>query len=186
MKLKDKYQKETVPQMMEKFNLKSVFAVPRIEKVVVNTGFGRQVAGQSSDEQKKIQDSFLQDLGLICGQRAVLKLAKKSISSFKIREGQALGASCTLRKNKMYDFLERLINVVLPRSRDFQGINPDSFDKQGNLNLGIREHIAFPEISPEKTRSIFGLEITVATNAKDKEKGLNLLKLMGFPIKNKA
>lgn len=184
MKLKDKYIKEVIPEMMKKFGYKSPMAVPRVEKVVVNTGFGRQIAGKTNEEQKKFQEFILQDLTSICGQKAVLKSAKKSISSFKIRQGQAIGASCLLRKSKMYDFLERLINIALPRSRDFRGIDSKSVDNKGNLTVGIKEHIAFPEISPEKANNIFGLEITVVTSAKrNKEEGIELLKLMGIPIK---
>lgn len=178
-----KYKEKVIPAMTEKFGYKSSMAVPRITKVIVNTGFGRLIAGKSNDEQKKIQDAILQDITFLCGQKANLRSAKKSISSFKIREGQGIGASCTLRKSRMYDFLERLINIVLPRSRDFRGLDSKSMDSSGNLTIGIKEHIAFPEISPEKAKSIFGLEVTVSTNANNKEQGLELLKLMGFPIK---
>lgn len=181
--LSEKYKKEVVPAMMEKFGYKSPMAVPKIKKVIINTGFGRTAAGKTTDEQKKIQNAILEDLGLICGQKAVLKAAKKSISSFKIREGQPIGAAVTLRKKKMYDFLERLIQITLPRSRDFQGIDQKSFDKRGNLTVGVKEHIIFSEVSPEKAKNIFGLEIVVATNAHDKKEGVELLKLMGFPIK---
>jgi large subunit ribosomal protein L5 len=181
--LSEKYKKEVIPAMMEKFGYKSPMAVPKIKKVVVNTGFGRTVSGKTSDEQKKIQSAVLEDLGLICGQKATLRLAKKSISSFKIREGQPVGASVTLRRRMMYDFLERLIQITLPRSRDFQGIDRKSFDKTGNLAMGIKEHIIFSEVSPEKAKNIFGLEIVVATSANKKEEGIELLKLMGFPIK---
>lgn len=184
IRLKDKYQKEVVPQMMEKFGYKNPMAVPRIVKVAVNTGFGRQVVGKTGEEQKKIQESFLNDLSLICGQRAVLTQAKKAISGFKIRKGMPVGAKVTLGGQRMYDFLERVIHVVLPRSRDFRGIDPKSIDKEGNLTLAIKEHIAFPEISPEKTKQIFGFEITVVTTAKSREEGLELLKLLGFPIKS--
>ena len=182
LKLKEKYQKEVIPAMMEKFGYKNKMAAPKIEKVVINTGFGRLVAGKTSDEQKKIQDAIFEDLTLICGQRPVLTRAKKSISSFKIREGMPVGVKATLRGKKMNDFLERLIHIVLPRSRDFRGIAAESFDKERNLTIGIREHIAFPEISPEKAKNIFGLEITVVTTAKTHEEGLELLKLLGFPI----
>ncbi len=183
MKIVEKYKKEAIPQMMEKFGYKSIMAVPRLEKVVVNTGFGRQVVGKTNDEQKKTADFIAGDLTLICGQKAVKTYAKKAISSFKIREGMALGAKVTLRGKRMQDFLERFINIVLPRTRDFRGIPQDSVDGQGNLTIAIKEHIAFPEILPEKARNIFGLEITVATNAKTKEEGLELFKLLGFPIK---
>lgn len=183
LNLHEKYKKEVIPEMMKRFGYKSSLAVPEIEKVVVNTGFGRQVAEKSGDEQKKIEAATLQDLSLICGQKPVFKKAKKSIAAFKLREGLNIGAACTLRRKRMYDFLDRLIHIVLPRSRDFRGIDQKAFDKAGNLTIGMKEHIAFPEILSEKARSIFGLEITVVTDAKDREKGIQFLKLMGFPIK---
>ncbi|MDD5145813.1 MAG: 50S ribosomal protein L5 [Candidatus Pacebacteria bacterium] len=182
-KLEEKYKKEVIPAMMEKFGYKNPMAVPKIKKAVLNTGFGREVAGKASEEQKKIPAFITEDLAQITGQKPILKKAKKSISSFKIREGLVIGAAVTLRKKMMWDFLERLINITLPRSRDFQGIDSKAFDKNGNLTIGLKEHINFPEVSPEKAKNIFGLEITVVTNAKNKEKGIGLLKLMGFPIK---
>jgi len=184
LRLQEKYQKEVIPAMMEKFGYRNKMAVPKIEKVVINTGFGRLVSGKTSEEQKKIQDSVLQNLSLISGQRPVLKKAKKSISGFKTKEGQVIGAAVTLRGKKMSDFLERLIHIALPRLRDFRGIEISSFDKKGNLTIGLREHIAFPEILPEKAKNIFGLEITVVTTAKSREEGIELLRLMGFPIKS--
>lgn len=183
LRLPEKYKKEVVSAMMEKFGYKNNMAVPKIEKVVINTGFGRQIAGKTSDEQKKIQSAILQDLSLICGQKPVLKKAKKSIATFKIRQGQVIGATVTLRGKRMYDFLERLIHIALPRTRDFRGISPDSFDKRGNLTIGIPEHIIFPEVSPEKVKNIFGLEITIVTTAKKREEAIEFLKLMGFPIR---
>ena len=183
LKLFEKYRKEIIPAMKEKFSYKNDMAVPRIEKVIINTGFGRLIADKTSDEQKKILNNILNDLSLIAGQKAVLTTAKKSIAGFKIRQGMAIGAKVTLRRKKMYDFLDRLINIALPRSRDFRGINSKSIDKRGNLTIGIKEQISFPEISPEKTRFIFSFEIIVTTTAKTKEKGLELLKLTGFPIK---
>lgn len=181
--LKDKYIKEAIPEMRKRFGYASVMAVPRIEKAAVNTGFGRLVSGKTSDEHKKLQSSIMSDLGLICGQKPVAKKSKKSISGFKLREGLEIGAACTLRGRKMFDFLDRLINVALPRSRDFQGIDVKSFDGKGNLTLGVKEHIAFPEVTPEKAKTIFGLEITVVTNAKSRDEGIELLKLLKFPIK---
>lgn len=180
--LKEKFKTEATPKMMEKFGYKNPMAVPRIEKVIVNTGFGRQVAGKTTDEQKKFADFISEELGLLCGQKAIKTYAKKAISSFKIRQGMAIGAKVTLRGKKMTDFLERLIHLALPRSRDFKGIEKKSFDKKGNLTIAINEHIAFPEILPEKAKNIFGLEITVVTNAKTREEGLELLKSLGFPI----
>ena len=184
LRLQEKYQKEVIPAMMEKFGYRNKMAVPKIEKVVINTGFGRLVSGKTSEEQKKIQDTVLQDLSLISGQRPVLTRAKKSISGFKTREGQVIGAAVTLRGKKMSDFLERLIHIAFPRLRDFRGIEINSFDKKGNLTIGLREHIAFPEILPEKAKNIFGLEITIVTTAKSREEGIELLKLLGFPIKS--
>ena len=183
MRLLEKYEKEVIPAMMEKFGYKNKMAVPKIEKVVINTGFGRLVAGKTSEEQKKIQDNILEDLSLISGQKPILTRAKKSISGFKIRKGQVIGASVTLRKKRMFDFLERLIQIALPRSRDFRGIEQSSFDKKGNLTIGIKEQISFPEILPEKAKNIFGLEVTIVTTAKKREEGIELLRLLGFPIK---
>ena len=182
MALKEKYQKEVIPKMMEKFGYKNKMAVPRIEKVIVNTGFGRLIVGKGSDEQEKIQGPILEDLSLIVGQKAVLKRAKKSIATFKTRKGMPLGAAVNLRKDKMYDFLERFVFFALPRTRDFRGISQKSIDQKGNLSYGVKEHTVFAEILPEKVKNIFGLEVTVVTTAKNKEEGLELFKLMGFPI----
>lgn len=182
MRLKEKFTKEIVPAMREKFGYKSVMAVPRVEKVVLNTGFGRMVVGKSNEEQKKIVEATIDDLTTIAGQRAMGTISKKAISAFKTRKGMVIGASVTLRGQRMYDFLERLIYVALPRSRDFQGISEKSIDQRGNLTVAFKEHIAFPEISPEKTKNLFGFEITVVTTTKNRAEGLALMKLMGFPI----
>lgn len=182
-KIKEKYKKEAISAMKEKFGYKNVMAIPRIKKVVINTGFGRIIGPKTKDEQKKFGEYIINNLSQIAGQRPVLTRARKSISSFKLREGNIIGAKVTLRGKKMYDFLERLINIVLPRSRDFSGISTKNVDKAGNLNMGIKEHIAFPEISPEKSPIILGFEITVVTDAKSKEEGLELLKLLDFPFK---
>ena len=181
--LKEKYQKEVIPAMMERFGYKNAIAVPRIEKVVINTGFGKLISGKTSEEQKKFCQNILGDLSLICGQKAQITVAKKSVAGFKLRKGIPIGARATLRKQRMNDFLERLIHIGFPRSRDFQGIDSKSFDKRGNLTIGIKEQIIFPEILPERARNIFGFEITITTTAKKKEEGIELLKLMGFPIK---
>jgi large subunit ribosomal protein L5 len=183
LKLKEKYKKVAISGMKEKFGYKNVMAIPRIEKVVVNTGFGRIIGPKTKDEQRKFGEYIIQNVSQVTGQRPVLTLARKSISSFKLREGSVIGAKVTLRGKKMYDFLERLVNIVLPRSRDFSGISLTNVDQSGNLNLGIKEHIAFPEISPEKSPIILGLEITVVTSAKSKKEGLELLKLLDFPFK---
>lgn len=184
LRLKEKYKKEVVPQMVENFGYKNVMAIPKIEKVMVNTGFGRLTTGKTSDEQKKIYEAILNDLALITGQKPILTRAKKSISGFKIRQGMPVGTQVSLRGEKMFDFLERLIHIALPRSRDFRGIDFKSFDREGNLTIAIKEHIVFPEISPEKVKNIFGFEITVVTTTKNKKEGIELLKLLGFPIKD--
>ncbi len=183
LSLKDKYQKEVIPAMMKKFGYKNKMAVPKIEKVVINNSFGSLVSGKTSKEQEKIQQIISNDLALISGQKPVLTRARKSIAGFKIRKGAPVGMKVTLRKKRMYDFLERLVNIALPRSRDFQGIKSSSIDKNGNLTIGIKEHICFPEVSPEKSNLIFGFEVIISTTAKTKKEGLELLKLMGFPIK---
>lgn len=179
----EKYKKEVAPEMIKNFGYKNILSVPRIEKVVINVGFGRLVSGKSGEEQKKIYQEISESLALIAGQKPVLRRAKKAISGFKTRKGMPLGLKVTLRRRRMYDFLERLINIALPRSRDFKGISLTSFDKKGNLNIGIKEHIVFPEILPEKSRIIFGLQITVITTAKTKQESIKMLSLLGFPIK---
>lgn len=183
IRLIEKYKKEVISAMQEKFGYKNVMAVPKIEKVVINTGFGKLVSGKTSEEQKKIQSSILDDLTLICGQRPILTRAKKSIAGFKTREGMPIGVKVTLRSKKMGDFLERVIHIALPRSRDFRGIELKSFDKNGELTIPIKEHIVFPEVLPEKAKTIFGFEITIVTTAKAREESIELLKLIGFPIK---
>ena len=180
--IKEKY-KKSVPQMKEKFGLKNVMSAPRIEKVVINTGFGRIISNKTKDEQKKFNEYIMSNVSAVCGQKPVFTKARKSISSFKLREGFVIGLKVTLRGKKMYDFLDKLVNIVLPRSRDFLGLSLKSIDENGNLNIGIKEHIAFPEISPEKSPLIVGMEITVVTTAKSKEKGLEMFKLLDFPFK---
>lgn len=181
--LKEKYNKEVIPEMMKRFGYKNVMAVPKIEKVTINTGIGRAIAQKTSQEQKEMIEKFSNDLSLIAGQRPVVCRAKKSISAFKTREGMPLGLKVVLRSAKMYDFLTRLISLALPRSRDFRGIDQKAIGSDGNLTIGIREHIIFPEILAENVRQIFGLEAIIVTTAKTREEGLELLKLMGFPIK---
>jgi len=172
--------------MMEKFGYKNKMIVPKIEKVVINTGFGKLVATKTGEDQRKTIESIIEDTSTITGQHATTTKAKQSIAGFKLREGTPVGAKVTLRGKRMYDFLERLIHIVLPRSRDFQGINPASVDERGNLSIGMKEHVFFPEISLEKIRNIFGLEITVTTTAKTREEGLELLRRLGFPIRKET
>lgn len=183
VRLSEKYKKEVVPKMMEKFGYPSPMAVPKIEKVVINSGFGKLIAGKSSDEQKKVHQGILDDLSLIAGQKPILTKAKKAIAGFKLRQGTAVGVKVTLRGPRMYDFLERVVNIVLPRTRDFWGIDSKSFDRKGNMTIAVKEHIVFPEVSPEKAKIIFGFEITAVLTSKTREEGMELLKLMGFPIK---
>jgi large subunit ribosomal protein L5 len=181
--LKEKYNKEVVPEMMNKFGFKNRMAVPSIKKVVLNSSFGKEVVGKSASEREKVQNLIMKDLSLIAGQKTNLVKSKKSIAGFKLREGLEIAAVVTLRKNRMWDFLERLIYLSLPRTRDFKGIDLKSVDKQGNMSLGFKEHISFPEIFTEKEKTIFGFQITIVLNAKNKEEGLELYKLLGFPLK---
>ncbi len=176
--IKEKYQKEVLPKMKEKFGLTNDLAVPRILKVTLNTGVGRL------RQEKENMEEIVKDLTLISGQKPVFTLAKKAISSFKTRKGQPIGLKVTLRGQRMYDFLDRLVNLALPRTRDFRGLPESAVDENGNLNIGIKEQIIFPEVSHEHVRLIFGLEVAITTNAKSHEKGLWLFKLLGFPIKN--
>ena len=176
-RLQEKYRKTVIPAMQKSFGIENVMAVPKIEKVVINTGVGR-----IAKEDKTIE-RIAKDLTMIIGQKPVLKKAKKSISGFKLREGVTVGISVTLRGKRMYDFLDRLISIALPRSKDFRGIDSKNFDKMGNLNFGIKESSIFPEINYENVKDIFGLEITVVTTAQNREQGVALLKQLGFPIK---
>ncbi|OHA00386.1 MAG: 50S ribosomal protein L5 [Candidatus Sungbacteria bacterium RIFCSPHIGHO2_02_FULL_47_11] len=174
--LQEKYIKEVVLAMREKFGYKNVMAVPKIEKVVVNVGVGRLRDEKEHEEVKKY-------LALITGQKPSPRPAKKAIASFKTRQGLIVGYQVTLRGRRMYDFLSRLINAALPRTRDFRGIDEKAFDPRGSLTIGIREHIVFPETIGEDYRLLFGLEVTVVTTVKKREEGVELLRLIGFPIK---
>ena len=177
-RIQEKYIKEVIPKMKERFGYKNNLAVPKILKVNVNSGIGKYL-----QEQKTIEE-IEKDLALITGQKAVFTRAKKAISSFKTRAGQPVGLKVTLRGRRMYDFIDRLISLALPRARDFRGLPSTTIDQKGNLNIGIREQIIFPEISHEHVKTIFGLEISVTADAKNKEEGVELFKLLGFPIKS--
>lgn len=157
-------------------------AVPKIEKVIVNTSFGKVIIPKTTDEKRKFQEYISKQLEELLGQKPVLTKARKSIASFKTREGNIIGAKATLRGQKMYDFLDRLINVVLPRTRDFRGIKLSGIS-DGSLNIGIKEHIAFPEISPEKAHYLFGLQIIIKTSAKTEESAKELFELLDFPLR---
>ncbi len=176
-RLKEKYFKEVIPILKKELGYKNDLAVPKIQKVVVNAGLGKVI------ENKKLLDQAVSDMAAITGQKPVLKLAKKSIAAFKVREGTPIGIMATLRGERMYEFLDRLINIAIPRVRDFRGLPETSFDKEGNYSIGIREHIVFPEISTDSVSEIFGLEITVVIKAKNIGESKRLLTLLGFPIK---
>ncbi len=183
LRLRDKYRTEVIPKMIERFGYKNKMMVPKIEKVVINTGIGRILQGVDPAKKESVIKELSSELALISGQKPLLTKARKSISGFKIKKGAPVGLKVTLRGERMYDFLERLIHLALPRSRDFQGIKSSAVDKQGNLTIGIKEHIIFPEIQPEKSKIIFGLEVTLVTNAKKREEAIELFRLMGFPIR---
>lgn len=176
-RLKTKYREEIVPQLMEKFQYSSVMEVPRLQKISVNRGVGM------ATQDKKLAQEAADELTLITGQKAVLTKAKQSISNFKLREEMPIGTRVTLRHERMYEFLERLITVALPRVRDFRGISNKAFDGRGNYTLGVTEQIIFPEINIDKTNRINGMDITFVTTAKTDEEAFELLKLYGMPFK---
>ncbi len=180
--LKEKYHKEVVPALMKEFGFKNKFQAPKIEKVVINCGIGKILTSLPSEKQKQFLESALKDLALITSQKPKICVSKKNISSFRLKKGMPVGLKVTLRKQRMYDFLARLIHIVLPRIRDFRGLDLKSFDKNGNLTIGIREHTVFPEIKPKELT--FGLEITIVIDASQKAQAIRLLKLLGFPLKS--
>jgi len=177
-RLAQKYKKEVVPALKKEFDFKNVMRVPKITKVIVHVGTGKM------SKDGKTTDKIVGDLSKITGQKPSTRVAKKSISGFKLREGMPVGLMVTLRGRRMYDFIDRLISIALPRSRDFQGLSPKTMDQGGNMNIGIKEHIIFPEVSYESLRDVFGLQVTIVTTAKNREEGVRLLRLMGFPIRN--
>lgn len=176
--LRDKYVREIQPRLRDEFGYKSSMAVPRLDKVTLNMGVGEAVG------DRKIMDNAMADLTLIAGQRPVVTTARKSEAGFKIREGFAIGCKVTLRRERMYEFVERLISIAIPRMRDFRGLNPRSFDGRGNFSMGIAEQINFPEIDYDRIDKIRGLDITVTTTANTNEEGLALLKAFNFPFRN--
>lgn len=175
---KEKYSKVASVEMKKKFGYKSAMAVPRIRKAVVNVGIGKFIK-----EGEKVEE-VVSSIAAITGQKPVKTRARKAISGFKVREGMEIGVKVTLRGARMWQFIDRLISATLPRTRDFQGINRRAVDNRGNLNIGIKEHIIFPEISPEKVKNVFGLQVTISTDADSQKEGLELFKLLGFPIKS--
>ena len=174
--LKAKYQAEVAPALMQKFGYKSVMQIPKIDKIVVNCG-----CGEASDNSK-VLEAVVGDLTKITGQKAIITKAKKSVANFKLREGMPIGAKVTLRGDRMWEFLDRLFNVALPRVRDFRGINPNAFDGRGNYGLGIKEQLIFPEIEYDKIDKIRGLDVVICTTAKTDEEAKELLSLIGAPF----
>lgn len=177
-RLKETYKNEIVPKLRAEFNYKNVMQVPRIEKIVVNMGLGEAI------QNIKILDSAAAELATITGQKAVITKAKKSIASFKLREGMPIGCMVTLRRDRMYEFLDRLMNIALARVRDFKGVSGKAFDGQGNYTLGIKEQLIFPEINYDQIDKIKGMNVTIVTSAKTDEEGKALLKHFGMPFRN--
>jgi len=175
--MQDMYKKEVVPKLKEKFGYRNIMEVPKLVKVIVNMGLGDAI------ENIKVIEVATQELGVITGQKAVVTKARKSIANFKLREGVPIGAMVTLRRDRMYYFLDKLLTIALPRVRDFRGVSPKGFDGRGNYTLGIKEQIIFPEINYDKIDKIRGMNITIVTTAKNDEEGLELLKLLGMPFR---
>jgi len=177
MNLRDKFNKELMPELQKTLGIKNVMAVPKITKVVINMGVGEALT------DKKHLESAVKDLESIAGQKVVTTLAKKSVASFKLREGWPVGCKVTLRGDRMYDFIERLVNIAIPRERDFRGLNPKSFDGQGNYSMGVKEQIIFPEINFDNIDKIRGMDICINTSANTKEEAKALLEVLEFPFK---
>ncbi|MDI7259919.1 MAG: 50S ribosomal protein L5 [Thermodesulfobacteriota bacterium] len=177
-KLKEVYQEKVVPAMMKRFNYRNKMEVPKLEKIVINMGLGEAI------QNIKILDSAVQELSLISAQKPVITKAKKSIAQFKLRTGMPIGVMVTLRKERMHQFFNRLVNVALPRVRDFRGLSGKSFDGRGNYSLGIREQLIFPEIHYDKIDKVKGMNIVIVTTARTDEEGKELLRLMGLPFRN--
>ena len=176
-RMQEMYQKDVVPQLMKAFGYKNRMQVPRLEKITLNMGLGEAVSNV------KILDSAVEELSLIAGQKAVITKAKRAIAAFKLREGMPIGVTVTLRRSRMMDFFDKLVNVALPRVRDFRGISGKAFDGRGNYSLGIREQIIFPEVNLDKIDKVKGLNISIVTSAKTDEEGKELLRLMGMPFR---
>jgi large subunit ribosomal protein L5 len=176
--LRKNYETEVMPHLRETFGYQNVMQVPRLDKIVLNMGLGEAI------HNIKIIDAAVDELGLIAGQRPVVTRAKKSIAAFKLREGMPVGCRVTLRRERMYDFFSKLVNIALPRVRDFRGVSPRAFDGRGNYSLGIREHIIFPEVDYDRIDAIKGMNVTVVTTAETDDEGKELLRLLGMPFRN--
>jgi large subunit ribosomal protein L5 len=179
-RLQEHYKSNVIKQLMDKFGYKSVMEVPRITKITLNMGVGEALA------DKKVMENAVADMEKIAGQKAVVNKARKSVAGFKVREGAPIGCKVTLRRNHMYEFLDRLISIAIPRVRDFRGLNPKSFDGRGNYSMGVREQIIFPEIEYDKIDALRGMDITITTTAKTDEEGRALLEAFDFPLKGRA
>jgi large subunit ribosomal protein L5 len=178
--MKDRYQKEIAPALKKTLNLENEMEIPRIQKVIVNVGVGEAL------DNAKALDAAVADITQITGQKPIITKAKKSIANFKLREGRAIGVKVTLRGERMWSFLDRLMNVALPRVRDFRGVNPDAFDGRGNYTLGLREQLVFPEIEYDKIDKLRGLEISIVTTARSDDEGRQLLLMLGMPFKKEG
>jgi len=178
-RLREQYRAEIIPALTEKFGYKSVMMVPKLQKIVISQGIGDAVS------DKKLVDNAVDDVTRITGQKAVATISKKDISNFKLRKGMPVGTKVTLRGENMYNFLDRLLSVALPRTRDFKGVNPKGFDGRGNFNMGVKEHIIFPEIDIDKVSRMMGMDITFVTSANSDEEGMALLDAFGFPFMKK-
>ncbi|SCG84091.1 50S ribosomal protein L5 [Proteiniborus sp. DW1] len=176
-RLRDKYKNEVIPALMEKFKYDNIMEVPKLEKIVINMGLGE------ARDNPKLLESAVEELGIISGQKPIVTRAKKSVANFKVREGMPVGSKVTLRGDKMYEFLDKLMNIALPRVRDFRGVSSTSFDGRGNYALGIKEQLIFPEIEYDKVDSIKGMDIIVVTTAKTDEEAKEFLALMGMPFR---
>jgi len=179
-RLQEHYKSNVIKQLMDKFGYKSVMEVPRITKITLNMGVGEALA------DKKVMENAVADMEKIAGQKAVVNKARKSVAGFKVREGAPIGCKVTLRRSHMYEFLDRLISIAIPRVRDFRGLNPKSFDGRGNYSMGVREQIIFPEIEYDKIDALRGMDITITTTAKTDEEGRALLEAFDFPLKGRA
>lgn len=176
--LREKYESEVIPQLTKRFGYKNIMQAPRLKKIVINMGLGEAI------QNIKVLDSAVEEIGLITGQRPAITKARKSIAQFKLRKGMPIGCMVTLRKDRMYEFFNRLINIALPRVRDFRGVSGKSFDGRGNYALGIREQLTFPEIDYDKIDKVKGMNIIIVTTAKTDEEGKELLRLLGMPFRN--
>jgi large subunit ribosomal protein L5 len=178
-RLKERYQKEIAPALLKEFGYDNIMRVPQVNKLVINIGMGEAISNA------KAMDNAVRDITDITGQRPVVTRAKRSIASFKLRQGMPIGVMVTLRGQRMWDFLDKLVNVALPRLRDFQGVSPDSFDGRGNYTLGLKEQLVFPEVDYDKIDKVRGMEVTVVTTAQNDEEGRRLLQLLGMPFRTK-